>query len=338
MKNLFIAASFFSACFISAQSYAPQAGVAGSTAIISTSPLFKSWATGAAIVRGPQQINGTSGALANAGVDTNATGASNGSVVSLGDGGTATLTFAKPITNGSGFDFAVFENGFNSSVTGKAYLELAFVEVSSDGVNFFRFPSHNEYPSNYIQNAPDQGGSGFATMDAKYLNNFAGKYVSNYGTPFDLSDLPDNVLLDKTKITHVKIIDVVGTNIDGYRTYDSFGNIAIDPFPTPFGSSGFDLDAVGVINEFVAGSILSTAEGQKPEHKVSIYPNPASDVIKINTAEDVAVKIYSVNGTLIKQGKTVNKTFNVSDLSNGNYIIQIDNTVTKYNLKLIISK
>lgn len=336
MKNIFIATAFLSANFLMAQSYAPQAGVAGSTAIPANSTLFKSWATGATVVRGYQQINSTTSALANAGVDTNAIGASNGSIVSLGDGGYATLTFAKPIINGSGFDFAVFENGFASNVTGKAFLELAFVEVSSDGVNFFRFPCHNEYPSDYVQNAPDQGGSGYATMDARYLNNFAGKYISTYGTPFDISDLPDNPLLDKTKITHVKIKDVVGTNIEGYRTYDSFGNIAIDPFPTPFGSSGFDLDAVGVINEFV--TILSTTEAQKTENKITVYPNPASDFIKINTDKDVVLKIYSANGALVKQRKTVNKTLNISDLSNGNYIIQIENDSNKQNLKLIISK
>lgn len=335
MKNIFIAAAFLSANFLMAQSYAPQAGVAGSTAIPANSSLFKSWATGATVLRGYQQINSTVSAVANAGVDTNAIGPSNGSIVSLGDGGNAILTFAKPITNGSGFDFAVFENGFMSGQSGRAFLELAFVEVSSDGINFFRFPSHNQYPANFIQNTTDMGGPGFATMDATYLNNFAGKYTSGFGTPFDISDLPDNPLLNKEQITHVKIIDVIGTNIETYRTYDSFGNVAIDPFPTPGGSSGFDLDAVGVINEF---NILSTAENQKAETKISLYPNPASDFIKINTDKDVEVKIYSVNGTLVKQGKTVNKTLDVSDLSNGNYIIQIDNNSNKQNLKLIISK
>ena len=45
--------------------------------------------------------------------------------VSLGDGGYAVVTFDKPITNGPGYDFAVFENGLNDS-----FLELAFVVVS----------------------------------------------------------------------------------------------------------------------------------------------------------------------------------------------------------------
>lgn len=335
MKNIFFAAALLSANFLMAQSYAPQAGTAGSTAIPANSALFKSWATGATIVRGYQQINSAVSAVANAGEDAYAIGASNGSIVSLGDGGTATLTFAKAITNGSGYDFAVFENGFMSSQSGKAFLELAFVEVSSDGVNFFRFPAHNEYPSDYIQNTTDVGGSGFATMDARYLNNFAGKYTAGFGTPFDLSDLPDNPLLDKTKITHVKIIDVVGTNLQAYRTYDSFGNIAIDPFPTPGGASGFDLDAVGVINEF---NVLSTAENHRTENQISLYPNPASDFIKINTDKDVEIKIYSISGSLVKQGKTVNKTLNVSDLPNGNYIILIGNDENKQSLKLVISK
>jgi hypothetical protein len=336
MKNIFIAAALLTTHFLMAQSYPPQAGVSGSTAIPSNSPLFKSWASGSTVLRALQQINGSQTAYASAGTPENAVGASNGSIVSLGDGGTAILTFAKPITNDSGFDFAVFENGFTSGQSGKAFLELAFVEVSSDGVNFFRFPSHNEYPSNYIQNSTDVGGSGFATMDARYLNNFAGKYTNGFGTPFDLSDIPDNPLLNKEQITHVKIIDVIGTNIEAYRTYDSLGNVAVDPFPTPGAGSGFDLDAVGVINEYTA--VLATAENKKTDAKINLYPNPATDFIKITADKDVEVKIYNVNGALVKQGKTVNKTLNISDLSNGNYIIQIDNNFNKQNLKLIISK
>jgi len=47
----------------------------------------------------------------------------------------------------------------------------------------------------------------------------------------------------------VKVIDVIGTIDPQYASRDSFGNIVNDPYPTPFGSCGFDLDAVGVINQ-----------------------------------------------------------------------------------------
>ena len=57
-------------------------------------------------------------------------------IVCLGDGGSITMTFDNAIRDGEGFDFAVFENSFDEK-----FLELAYVEVSSDGVNFVRFPN-----------------------------------------------------------------------------------------------------------------------------------------------------------------------------------------------------
>lgn len=319
--------------FALAQSYAPQVGIAGSTAIPKDSPLFKSWAINCEVVRGRQQINGTAITYATVGIPANGTGPADGSVVSLGDGGTATLTFNTTITDGPGADFAIFENGFVSNFNGRAFLELAFVEVSSDGINFFRFPSHNEYPADYIQNADDIGGSGFATMDARYLNNFAGKYLTNYGTPFDLSDLPDNPLLNKTKISHVKLIDVVGTNIDGFRTYDSFGNIAVDPFPTPFASGGFDFDAVGVINETDALSVDNSIN-----KKIKIYPNPATDFIRIETENEALITIFDQSGKRIKTEKSRNKMINITSLPFGTYVIVVDDGKEKQSIKLMKSK
>jgi hypothetical protein len=46
----------------------------------------------------------------------------------------------------------------------------------------------------------------------------------------------------------VRIIDVVGSIDPAFGTRDSLGNLINEPFPTPFSSSGFDLDAVGVIH------------------------------------------------------------------------------------------
>jgi len=57
-------------------------------------------------------------------------------VLSLGDMGQATLTFDVEIEDGEGWDFAVFENSLDDT-----FLELAFVEVSSDGEDFYLFPA-----------------------------------------------------------------------------------------------------------------------------------------------------------------------------------------------------
>lgn len=298
----------------------PPAGQPGSKAIFKSDPILKSWATGATVTRGPQDIAMIPAVLASAGSNANATGAADGSgIVSLGDGGNAILTFAKPITNGSGADFAVFENGFSDT-----FLELAFVEASSDGINFFRFPAVSNTQTSL------QVGS-FGALDATKLNNLAGKYRANYGTPFDISDLPDNALLDKTKITHIKVIDVVGTINPTYASYDSVGNIVNDPYSTNFASGGFDLDAVGVINE--ASETLSVSTNVKLEF--TIYPNPASDFIKIKSSEKIAaISIYSLSGQKINADFSNGKV-DLKSLRPGIYLLEITTAKGKASQKLI---
>ena len=156
-------------------------------------------------------------------------------IVCLGRGGSITMTFEKNISNGDGYDFAIFENSISDN-----FLELAFVEVSSNGTNFIRFKTTS------LTNSPV---SAFGTIDPKLINGFAGRYKQGFGTCFDLETLKNNQsvkdgTVNLNNITHVKIIDIVG---DG-NTKDSNGNPIYDPYPTT-GSAGFDLDAVGIINQ-----------------------------------------------------------------------------------------
>jgi hypothetical protein len=159
------------------------------------------------------------------------------------DPGEITLSFSSGISNGNGADFAVFENGFISNSTQKLFAELAYVEVSSDGEHFARFDS--------VSNTSAQVG-GYGTIDATDVYNLAGKHVNAYGnswgTPFDLETLEDDVmvtngLVDLDNISYVRIVDIPGS---GYYT-DSLGNPIYDAWVT-YGSGGFDLEAVGVIN------------------------------------------------------------------------------------------
>ena len=221
--------------------YAPPAGQPGSTAIHMNDPNFVSWAAGITLERGYVDISDPLKGYASYGSDANALGPADGDsngVVSLGDGGVAVLTFANPIADGPGYDFAVFENAFSDT-----FLEIGFVEVSSDGNNFFRFDSVSLTQTN------TQAGT-FDSLDTTNLHNFAGKYRQGYGTPFDLGELENvNPLLNVNRVTHVRIIDVTGCIEVSYRSYDSQGHKINDPWPTPFSTGGFDLDAVGVIHE-----------------------------------------------------------------------------------------
>ncbi len=209
--------------------YAPAAEKPGTTAVFMDSETFIAWATGYeayipgdAVTSTWQTPEKALGKAAGTSFD----------IVSLGRGGQITLIFDPPIRNGGGWDFAVFENSFSD-----AYLELAYVEVSSDGVTFVRFDNDS------LTAAPV---GGFGTVDPTNITGFAGKYRQGFGTPFDLQDLVtrDEVLagiVQLHRVTHVRIVDIVG---DG-TYYDTGGDEIYDPYPTSQ-SAGFDLDAVGV--------------------------------------------------------------------------------------------
>lgn len=211
----------------SAGIYAPAAGQTGSTAIYKDDSTFVEWASG--------YEDYAVGADCTASWQTpaKALGKAVGDsydICCLGNGGRITLTFDKPITNGTGWDFAVFENGFSDT-----FLELGYVEVSSNGTDFFRFP-------NYSLTASAVGA--FGSVDPTNIDGLAGKYRQGYGTPFDLDQLVGvSSLLDVNNVGFLRIQDIVG---DG-TYFDTVGHVIYDPHKTT-GSGGFDLDAVGVIH------------------------------------------------------------------------------------------
>ena len=285
--------------------YAPVADSIGTTAMYKDSSAFIDWASTCIVERGWQNIADTTLGKTSTGDIYSATEKSgvNG-VVSLGDGGSAILTFSSPIINGNGPDFAVFENAFDNT-----FLELALVEVSSDGINFFRFESSSLSQINsQIMNE----------VNATDIQNLAGKYRAQFGTPFDLEEMTSIINLDINNITHVKIIDAIGSINEPYASYDSQGNIINDPFPTPFETGGFDLDAVGVIHSFVGIQELTSA--------FKVFPNPASNqaTIIFDNYADKTIQLIDLNGIIVKQVQTRSNQFelNLLQYAKGIYILK----------------
>jgi len=186
-------------------------------------------------------------------------------VVSLGPSGSITLTFDATIVNGDGADFAVYENGFwATSFGGGFFAELAYVEVSSDGLAWARFPSVSltEEPIGLSpaarQNLPIDPTDVY-NLAGKHPNNSYNAVVTCEGTPFDLSDLlaAASVLsgaVDLNDIHYVRIVDIIGNG----GSLDSLGNPIYDGYPTA-GSGGFDLEAVGVIHVASANPVPEPA-------------------------------------------------------------------------------
>jgi hypothetical protein len=296
--------------FVYAQ-FPGAAGTIGSTAIHKDSSIFVSWANTCRVKRGLQQINDTSLGYVNTGDSAMAIGHADGiQVVSLGDGGSAILGFINPIKNGPGFDFAVFENGFIDE-----FLELAFVEVSSDGINFFRFKAISNTQTD-VQMGPFD-----YTANPTMINNLAGKYRAMYGTPFDLEEMVGLQGLNVDSITYVKVIDVVGSIDSLYGSLDQNNNLINDHFPTPFPQGGFDLDAVGVLHQQING--LKNYNTQM----LQTYPNPFTSEITLieNVNQIKAIEIMNIDGKIIYQSNELkSKKIDLSYFENGVYLVRIN--------------
>ncbi len=205
-------------------------------------------------------------------------------VVSLGDldaneiadgcaPGRITLIFGDPfdsndpnhIRDVAGYDFVVFENAFLSTYTGggaiagEMFAELGYVEVSSDGVNFARFPSVS-----LTAGAVEE----YGTIEISNVFNFVGKHPNAggvcTGTPFDLSGVATDAnvvsgLVDINNISYVRIIDIPGSgdfydeaveHIDPdsrpYWDYYGANHPVYDAWVTTL-PGGVDLEAVGVL-------------------------------------------------------------------------------------------
>ncbi|MEO5367000.1 MAG: hypothetical protein H7831_11770, partial [Magnetococcus sp. WYHC-3] len=202
--------------------FAPAAGQSGSDALSMDDADIAAWAhavvdyqPGASVSLGFQTPEKALGRAAGTAYD----------VVSLGCGGSLTLAFDPPLGDGPGWDLAVFENGFRDD-----FLELAFVEISSDGSRFYRFPGTSLTPAAV---------AGFGSVDPTDVDGLAGKYRQGFGTPFDFQTLAGHAGLDLESVTHVRLVDIVGNG----SALDQGGRPIYDPFPTVT-SAGFDVDAM----------------------------------------------------------------------------------------------
>ncbi|NUM31922.1 MAG: T9SS C-terminal target domain-containing protein [Bacteroidetes bacterium] len=305
--------------------YHPPAGKTGSSAIYKDSSIIKNWAKSCKIIRGWKDIAHKDSGFTTIGDSLSAIGAAgeNG-IVSLGDSGIAICSFSQPIIDGDGWDFAVFENSFSDE-----YLELAFVEVSSDGNKFFRFPCHS-------LNDTSTQTTAFGTTNAEKINNLAGKYRFGFGTPFDIGELPYYKDLDKQNIRFVKIVDVIGSLNNQFATFDTAKRKINDPYPTLFASGGFDLDAIGVINEKPISGVDKIDDNIEISTQNPLGFNSAIN-IKLKSTGNLKLIVIDYKGSVYKEFEVNNNsiTLNPSDIPFGFFILKFAGKNSYYYYKAI---
>ena len=105
------------------------------------------------------------------------------------------------------------------------------------------------------------------------------------------------------------------------------GRLINDPWPTPGGSSGFDLAGVAVLNQKVEA--VEMADGIS----LSVYPNPASERVSIvmNGSESTDAILFDINGRAVTT-MTLHEGLNtveISDLPQGVYMLRANGAVHK---------
>ena len=103
------------------------------------------------------------------------------------------------------------------------------------------------------------------------------------------------------------------------------------------------------VSEFIENNIVNTNDQLKNEKIMTIYPNPASDLVSLNIgsdsyqngiSEDFEINIYNLMGKLVKTVilKQNQKQINIGNLSNGVYMLTIKSKSLTATKKLIIQK
>lgn len=171
----------------------------------------------------------------------------------LGISGELVLELGNAAVDGPGADLLVCENPFLVGLTGSVFAETCFVEASSDGVHFARFPVRYSGPPGPF--AP------FAGVGLGWYAGLAGVHpvragtdsgidaldiVAGGGDAFDLADLAGHALvqsgdLDLGGVRWVRLVD-----IDSGNAFDDHGATIWDAGIDT--QSSADIDAVVALN------------------------------------------------------------------------------------------
>lgn len=90
---------------------------------------------------------------------------------------------------------------------------------------------------------------------------------------------------------------------------------------------------VSIIQKLTFTNVTTAVTAVADHKKVILYPNPSSDFFRIitNSTDNLKVRVYSLTGQLVHQGIYVNEqNIDVSNLTTGLYVVQVDNSTFKF--------
>ncbi len=178
-------------------------------------------------------------------------------------------------------------------------------------------------------------GAAYGQMTSAYLSASSDTLVmvvinySEYDQQFslNLSNLPANFVLEKLK-------PYITSATDDLKAYPEVSAL------TPVYLKARSITTLVGVN---VNAIHTSLKPENPSGKsLKIYPNPASDFVKIESANSgfMQIKIFDITGKILKSHYSVNNNLNlpVKDLKPGTYFISVEHAGIVESHSLIISR
>ncbi len=182
----------------------------------------------------------------------------------------------------------------------------------------------------------------FTSYDSAFFNfestfNYTGPDLELYvSTDYDGVGNPNDY-------TWINISDLVIWS-DGSWNWVESGNIDLGDFMTSNTFLGFrftsttDGSATWELDSFLVYGYLKLGISEQNEISISVYPNPVTDVINVETGVEGSINIFSVNGQLLINEVVVRgvNTINLSDLRQGAYLLKFSTVDGTYITKKLL--
>jgi len=178
-------------------------------------------------------------------------------------------------------------------------------------------------------------------------------YPINQLTDLNLSNNPDINEIHADGITHINLknqsnnpIMFIAVNSGTFGVPDDYidGNVCIEVDDADAAKNNQLPYSSWIVRHryrtltYSENCALSTDKFNK--NSVTIYPNPATDILHIVTTNGSAIDkavLYDLSGRLVKEYKNITDTISVSGLEKGIYMMQVFSENHSYSQKLVIN-
>lgn len=207
-----------------------------------------------------------------------------------------------------------------------------------------------------------------------YYKNIGTATAPNFQLQADANDPFSSIVVDDYAITHLVDLDgdgdydLIYSGYYGALTYHQNTGTATNPIfssvgvSNPFGlmpgyylsiiTSG-DLDNDGDVDVIIGeygypaanlnyyrNTKFNLGLGEELSFDFRLHPNPASDIVRVQTGADVVAKVelIDINGGVVKSMEFLQESIDISDLATGVYLVKLTNQRGEVGVKRFVKR